>query len=119
MGGPRSSPISPNSCGLSCWEGAWFPFPPPSYSCLLSCPSPSAAQVKFPEPGWLPLHQLRQFQSFFPRHEEVMATEDMEEVELREYFPQPDFSGRRFQSEIYHEDDFEDPLRHNVQCQTS
>lgn len=75
--------------------------------------------MKFPQPGWLPPHQLRQFQSFFPRHEEVMATEDMEEVELRDYFPQPDFSGRRFQSEIYHEDDFEDPLRHNVQCQTS
>ncbi|XP_058016477.1 dnaJ homolog subfamily A member 1-like isoform X1 [Ahaetulla prasina] len=76
-------------------------------------------EVKFPEPGWLPSHQLRQFQSFFPRHEEVMATEDMEEVELREYFPQPDFSGRRFQSEFNHEGDFEDPLRHNVQCQTS
>lgn len=75
--------------------------------------------MKFPEPGWLPPHQLRQFQSFFPRHEEVMATEDMEEVELREYFPQPDFSSRRFQNDIYHEGDFEDPLRHNVQCQTS
>lgn len=48
-----------------------------------------------------------------------MATEDTEEVELREYFPQPDFGGRHFPREAYHEDDSEDPLRHNVQCQTS
>ncbi|XP_066466410.1 dnaJ homolog subfamily A member 1-like [Tiliqua scincoides] len=76
-------------------------------------------QVRFPEPGWLPTHQLRQFQSFFPHREEVMATEDTEEVELREYFPQPEFGGRHFPGEVYHEDDLEDPLRHNVQCQTS
>ncbi|XP_061462254.1 dnaJ homolog subfamily A member 1-like isoform X2 [Rhineura floridana] len=76
-------------------------------------------QVKFPEPGWLPAHQRCQFQSFFPPREEVMATEDMEEMELREFFSQPDFQDRVFHRECHHEDDFEDPLRHNVQCQTS
>nr|XP_020653977.1 dnaJ homolog subfamily A member 1-like [Pogona vitticeps] len=80
-------------------------------------------QVKFPEPGWLPAHQLRQFQSFFPHCEEAMATEDdAEEVELRDFFsPQPDLGGgRRFPGGgPCHREDFEDPLRHNVQCHTS
>ncbi|XP_042296220.1 dnaJ homolog subfamily A member 1-like [Sceloporus undulatus] len=76
-------------------------------------------QVRFPDPGWLPPHQLRQFQAFFPPREEVMATEGTEEAELRDYFPQPGFGGRRFTSEAFPEDPREDPLRHNVQCQTS
>lgn len=88
-------------------------------SCITSLAFPLLSQVKFPEPGWLPSHQLRQFQAFFPHREEVMATEDSEEVELREYFPQPEHGGRRFPGEAYHEDEFEDPMRHNVQCQTS
>ncbi|XP_044278589.1 dnaJ homolog subfamily A member 1-like [Varanus komodoensis] len=76
-------------------------------------------KVKFPEPGWLPAQQLPQFQAFFPHREEVMATEDTEEVELREFFPQPDFGGRRFPGEPHPGDDFEDPLRPNVQCHAS
>nr|XP_003228458.1 PREDICTED: dnaJ homolog subfamily A member 1 [Anolis carolinensis] len=76
-------------------------------------------QVRFPEPGWLQPHQLRHLQTFFPPREEVVATEDMEEAELRECFSQPEFGNRRFPSEAYHEDHSDDPLRHNVQCQTS
>lgn len=93
-------------------EGSTGGTPPTTLSLL------PLAQVKFPEAGWLPSHQLRQFQAFFPRREEVMATEDTEEVELREYFPRLDH-GRPFTGEAYQEEEFEDPARHHVQCQTS
>lgn len=75
-------------------------------------------QVKFPEPGWLPAERLRQLQAFFPAQEEVMATEDTEEVELSDYTAHGG-PGRRPYGEAYHEDDFEDGARQHVQCQTS
>lgn len=109
LGGLFPSFLSWCFCHWRCWGGPTSHLTP-----FLPCPP----QVRFPEPGWLPTHQLRQFQAFFPHREEVMATEDTEEVELREYFPQPEFGGQR-RFEAYHEDDLEDPLRHNVQCQAS
>lgn len=75
-------------------------------------------QVKFPEPGWLPADQLRQLQAFFPAQEEVMATEDTEEVELSEYVPQAERGRRSHAGEAYCEDSY-DGTRQHVQCQTS
>nr|XP_009688748.1 PREDICTED: nestin-like [Struthio camelus australis] len=76
-------------------------------------------QVKFPEPGWLPTDRLRQLQAFLPPQEEVMATEDTEEVELSDYTPHSGSGRRPYAGEAYHEDDFEDGSRQHVQCQTS
>ncbi|XP_009079789.1 PREDICTED: dnaJ homolog subfamily A member 1-like, partial [Acanthisitta chloris] len=76
-------------------------------------------EVKFPEPGWLPTERLRQLQAFFPAQEEVMATEDTEEVELSDYSPHSGQGRRHYPGEAYHEDDFEDGMRQHVQCQTS
>ncbi|XP_075580411.1 dnaJ homolog subfamily A member 1-like isoform X2 [Pelecanus crispus] len=76
-------------------------------------------QVKFPEPGWLPNDRLRQLQAFFPPQEEVMATEDTEEVELSDYTSHGGPGRRPYTGEAYHEDDFEDGMRQHVQCQTS
>lgn len=77
------------------------------------------SQVKFPEPGWLPTERLRQLQAFFPPQEEVMATEDTEEVELSDYTAHGGPGRRPYTGEAYHEDDFEDGMRQHVQCQTS
>ncbi|NXN18509.1 DNJA1 protein, partial [Indicator maculatus] len=71
------------------------------------------------KPGWLPPERLRQLQAFFPAQEEVMATEDTEEVELSDYLGHHQHSRRPYSGEAYHEDDFEDGLRQHVQCQTS
>ncbi|NXP42855.1 DNJA1 protein, partial [Leiothrix lutea] len=76
-------------------------------------------EVKFPEPGWLPTDRLRQLQAFFPPQEEVMATEDTEEVELSDYTAHGGPGRRPYTGEAYHEDDFEDGMRQHVQCQTS
>ncbi|XP_062367399.1 dnaJ homolog subfamily A member 1-like isoform X2 [Cinclus cinclus] len=76
-------------------------------------------EVKFPEPGWLPADRLRQLQAFFPPQEEVMATEDTEEVELSDYTAHGGPGRRPYTGEAYHEDDFEDGMRQHVQCQTS
>uniref|UniRef100_A0A8C8AY63 Uncharacterized protein n=1 Tax=Otus sunia TaxID=257818 RepID=A0A8C8AY63_9STRI len=76
-------------------------------------------QVKFPEPGWLPPERLRQLQAFFPPQEEVMATEETEEVELSDYTAHGGSARRPYAGEAYHEDDFEDGVRQHVQCQTS
>ncbi|XP_041320818.1 dnaJ homolog subfamily A member 1-like [Pyrgilauda ruficollis] len=76
-------------------------------------------EVKFPEPGWLPTERLRQLQAFFPPQEEVMATEDTEEVELSDYSAHGGPGRRPYTGEAYHEDDFEDGMRQHVQCQTS
>lgn len=81
--------------------------------------SPLRSQVKFPEPGWLPTDRLRQLQAFFPPQEEVMATEDTEEVELSDYTSHGGPGRRPYTGEAYHEDDFEDGSRQHVQCQTS
>ncbi|NXK74927.1 DNJA1 protein, partial [Amazona guildingii] len=76
-------------------------------------------QVKFPDPGWLPPDRLRQLQAFFPPQEEVMATEDTEEVELSDYTAHGGPGRRPFPGDPHHEDDFEDGTRQHVQCQTS
>lgn len=100
-------------CGFGMGYGPCVaaPCPPPSPTLLYP-------QVKFPEPGWLPTERLRQLQAFFPPQEEVMATEDTEEVELSDYTSHGS-TGRRPHGEAYHEDDFEDGTRQHVQCQTS
>ncbi|XP_032647992.1 dnaJ homolog subfamily A member 1-like [Chelonoidis abingdonii] len=76
-------------------------------------------QVRFPEPGWLSPDRLRQLRTFFPPQEEVMATEDMQEVELSDYFSQPGHWWQPHAGEAYHEDDFEEASRPHVQCHTS
>lgn len=75
--------------------------------------------MKFPDPGWLPPERLRQLQGFFPPQEEVMATEDTEEVELSDYAAHPGSGRRPYSADPYHEDDLEDGSRQHVQCQTS
>ncbi|NWR49040.1 DNJA1 protein, partial [Regulus satrapa] len=51
--------------------------------------------------------------------EEVMATEDTEEVELSDYTAHGGPGRRPHAGEAYHEDELEDGVRQHVQCQTS
>ncbi|KAF7663226.1 hypothetical protein LDENG_00216150 [Lucifuga dentata] len=71
-------------------------------------------QVEFPEKGWLPEHLMFQLERLLPPREDVMVSDDMEEVDLCEvdvHTQQRNYSG-----EAYEEDD-EGP-RSGVQCQT-
>lgn len=103
------------------WSGAGVDI---SHLCACQVATPQLtstfwSQVKFPEAGWLPADRLRQLQAFFPPQEEVMATEDTEEVELSDYTAHGGPGRRPYAGEAYHEDDFEDGMRQHVQCQTS
>ncbi|XP_067425572.1 dnaJ homolog subfamily A member 1-like [Emydura macquarii macquarii] len=71
-------------------------------------------QVRFPEPGWLPPDRLRQLRTFFPPQEEVMATEDMQEVELSDCFSQGGHWWHPPGGEAYHENLFEEASRPHV-----
>ncbi|KAF3854836.1 hypothetical protein F7725_022891 [Dissostichus mawsoni] len=72
-------------------------------------------QVAFPEKGWLPEHLMFQLERLLPPREDVMITDDMEEVELSE----PDVSSQRRASREAYEEDEEGPRNGNgVQCQT-
>ncbi|XP_018618671.1 dnaJ homolog subfamily A member 4 [Scleropages formosus] len=68
--------------------------------------------VAFPEKCWLPEHMLPQLEALLPPRDELMISDDMEEVDLCEmtYKSQRSYSG-----EAYEED--EGP-RGGVQCQT-
>ncbi|XP_029909819.1 dnaJ homolog subfamily A member 4 [Myripristis murdjan] len=72
-------------------------------------------QVEFPEKDWLPEHLMFQLERLLPAREDVMISDDMEEVDLCEMDIQ---SGqqRSYSGEAYEEDD-EGP-RGGVQCQT-
>ncbi|XP_067390866.1 dnaJ homolog subfamily A member 4 isoform X2 [Emydura macquarii macquarii] len=70
--------------------------------------------VIFPEHQWLPRAKLPVLEALLPPREEVMITDDMEQVELTEFDPKEQTC--RNSREIYEED--EGP-RTGVQCQTS
>ncbi|XP_071387550.1 dnaJ homolog subfamily A member 1 [Centroberyx affinis] len=71
-------------------------------------------QVEFPEKHWLPEHLMFQLERLLPAREEVMVSDDMEEVDLCEVDSQS--QQRSYGGEAYDEDD-EGP-RGGVQCQT-
>lgn len=71
-------------------------------------------QVEFPEKDWLPEHLMYQLERLLPPREDVMLTDDMEEVELSDVDMRS--QERNFGREAYEEDD-EGP-RGGVQCQT-
>ncbi|XP_071752551.1 dnaJ homolog subfamily A member 1 [Centroberyx gerrardi] len=71
-------------------------------------------QVEFPEKDWLPEHLMFQLERLLPAREEVMVSDDMEEVDLCEVDSQS--QQRSYGGEAYDEDD-EGP-RGGVQCQT-
>lgn len=71
-------------------------------------------QVEFPEKDWLPEHLMFQLERLLPPREDVMLTDDMEEVDLREVDVRT--QQRKQQGEVYEED--EDSSRGGVQCQT-
>ncbi|XP_033490953.1 dnaJ homolog subfamily A member 4 [Epinephelus lanceolatus] len=71
-------------------------------------------QVEFPEKYWLPEHLMYQLERLLPPREDVMITDDMEEVQLCEVdVREQQKSSTR---EVYEEDD--DSPRGGVQCQT-
>ncbi|XP_076119126.1 dnaJ homolog subfamily A member 4 [Alosa pseudoharengus] len=72
-------------------------------------------QVEFPEKNWLPEHRLPQLESLLPERDDVMISEDMEEVDLCDMDSE---SQRRSQSREAYEEDEEGPRSHGVQCQT-
>ncbi|XP_073495606.1 dnaJ homolog subfamily A member 1-like [Phyllobates terribilis] len=75
-------------------------------------------QVKFPDPGWLPLDNLKQLQDLFPSRPKPILPGVIEEVALSSYDPCEDhtYVNRR---EAYEEDRDDEFYRHPMQCQTS
>lgn len=71
-------------------------------------------QVKFPEQGWLPEHLMYQLERLLPPREDVMITDDMEEVDLCEV---EERSQQKKFGEVYDEDE-ESHSGGGVQCQT-
>lgn len=71
-------------------------------------------KVEFPEKDWLPEHLMYQLERLLPPREDVMLTDDMEEVDLSDVDIRS--QERNFGREAYEEDD-EGP-RGGVQCQT-
>lgn len=72
------------------------------------------SQVEFPTKDWLPEHLMFQLERLLPPREDVMVTDDMEEVDLCDVEVRED--QKHFKREAYEEDD-EGP-RGGVQCQT-
>lgn len=70
--------------------------------------------MEFPEKNWLPEHLMYQLERLLPPREDVMLTDDMEEVELSDVDVRS--QERSYGREAYEEDD-EGP-RTGVQCQT-
>ncbi|KAH0500739.1 DnaJ-like protein subfamily A member 4 [Microtus ochrogaster] len=71
--------------------------------------------VAFPEKHWLPQEKLSQLEALLPARQKVRITEDMDQVELKEF--NPNEQNWRQHREAYEEDD-EGP-RAGVQCQTA
>ncbi|MEQ2276581.1 DnaJ (Hsp40), subfamily A, member 4 [Xenotaenia resolanae] len=71
-------------------------------------------QVEFPENHWLPEHLMFQLERLLPPREDVMITDDMEEVDLCEV--DLNSQQKRYHGEAYEED--EERPRGGVQCQT-
>ncbi|XP_030221258.1 dnaJ homolog subfamily A member 1 [Gadus morhua] len=71
-------------------------------------------QVEFPEKHWLPEHLMFQLERLLPARDEVVVSDDMEEVTLSEADSQSQQRGSS--REAYEEDD--EGQRQGVQCQT-
>ncbi|KAM9375864.1 dnaJ homolog subfamily A member 4 isoform 1-T2 [Pholidichthys leucotaenia] len=71
-------------------------------------------QVEFPDKHWLPEHLMFQLERLLPPREDVMITDDMEEVDLCE--PEVGSQHGNHSREVYEEDD--SGPRGRVQCQT-
>lgn len=71
-------------------------------------------QVEFPEKDWLPEHLMYQLERLLPPREDVMITDEMEEVDLCEVDVRR--QQRDYSREAYEED--EESSRGGVQCQT-
>ncbi|XP_049579281.1 dnaJ homolog subfamily A member 4 [Syngnathus scovelli] len=71
-------------------------------------------QVEFPEKHWLPEHLMFQLERLLPPREDVLITDDTEEVELCEVDERT--QQRNYGREAYDED--EEGPRGGVQCQT-
>ncbi|XP_061139643.1 dnaJ homolog subfamily A member 4 [Syngnathus typhle] len=71
-------------------------------------------QVEFPEKHWLPEHLMFQLERLLPPREDVLITDDTEEVELCEVDERT--QQRNYSREAYDED--EEAPRGGVQCQT-
>uniref|UniRef100_A0A8D1HV67 DnaJ heat shock protein family (Hsp40) member A4 n=2 Tax=Sus scrofa TaxID=9823 RepID=A0A8D1HV67_PIG len=71
--------------------------------------------VIFPEKHWLPQDKLPQLEALLPPRQKVRITDDMDQVELKEF--NPNEQNWRQHREAYEEDD--DGPRAGVQCQTA
>ncbi|XP_011885329.1 PREDICTED: dnaJ homolog subfamily A member 4 isoform X2 [Cercocebus atys] len=71
--------------------------------------------VIFPEKHWLSLEKLPQLEALLPPRQKVRITDDMDQVELKEFSPNE--QNWRQHREAYEED--EDGPRAGVQCQTA
>lgn len=71
-------------------------------------------QVDFPKKHWLPEHLMFQLERLLPPREDLMISDDMEEVELGEVEAQK--QQRSYSREAYEQD--EEGPRTGVQCQT-
>ncbi|XP_072526922.1 dnaJ homolog subfamily A member 4 isoform X2 [Salminus brasiliensis] len=71
-------------------------------------------EVEFPDKHWLPDNMFPQLEQLLPKRDDVMITDDMEEVDLCEV--DIESQRRKFSGEAYDEDD--GPRSHGVQCQT-
>ncbi|XP_030173050.1 dnaJ homolog subfamily A member 4 isoform X1 [Lynx canadensis] len=71
--------------------------------------------VTFPEKHWLPPDKLPQLEALLPPRHKVRVTDDMDQVELKEFDPSE--QGWRQHREAYEDDD--DGPRAGVQCQTA
>ncbi|XP_024137919.1 dnaJ homolog subfamily A member 4 [Oryzias melastigma] len=72
-------------------------------------------QVEFPDKHWLPEHLMFQLERLLPPREDIMITDDMEEVDLCDVTVQP--HQKQYSREAYEEDE-EAPRGGGVQCQT-
>eukprot|EP00062_Callorhinchus_milii_P012510 gi/632959630/ref/XP_007895735.1/ PREDICTED: dnaJ homolog subfamily A member 1-like [Callorhinchus milii] len=72
-------------------------------------------QVKFPEPGWIPIADLHKLRFLLPPQTDFTATEDMEQADLM------DLDTQSHHSNEYTSEAFEDEAgsQRGVQCQTS
>ncbi|XP_056403314.1 dnaJ homolog subfamily A member 1-like isoform X2 [Hyla sarda] len=75
-------------------------------------------QVKFPDPGWLPIDNLKQLQELFPSRSQPALPGDTEVVTLSNYDPHQDQS-HRGRKEAYEEDRDDESYHRLMQCQTS
>lgn len=70
--------------------------------------------VSFPDNNWISDSEIKKLEAFLPAREEVIVTDDMEDVELHEFDPNARTQG--MPGEAYEEDD--DEPRGGMQCQT-